>query len=223
MMKFPIKVSLSLAAHKISLILQAILGGIDVLKDKRFEKQHNSFSIDVGVAFQHAHRLTRCIVECAVIRSDSVTARNALELARSLSAKAWDDSPLQLTQIEKIGVVSARKLASAGIRSIEDFENTDAQKLDMVLSKNPPFSTTLLQRVQTFPKLFVYLRKVDPPVSCCMALPIEVNTNEAVNFQACHPQHRSFEDQRRAGISQPEAAQPLLRQSSLRLHAGRDI
>jgi len=46
-------------------------------------------------------------------------------LERSLGARAWDDSPLQLKQIEQLGIVTVRKLVNAGVSTIEELENTD--------------------------------------------------------------------------------------------------
>lgn len=91
--------------------------------------------------------------------------RHALELARSFGARVWDNSPLQMKQIEQIGVVAVRKLANAGINTIEMLEATEAHRIDMVLSKNPPFGIKLLARLNDFPKLRVSV-KMTGKVEC---------------------------------------------------------
>lgn len=106
------------------------------------------------------NRLIRCAIDCLIAREDSAAARNALELARSFGAKVWDHSPLQMKQIEQIGVVAVRKLAAAGITDIEQLEATEAPRIDMILSKNPPFGTKLLARLKEFPKLRVTMKVV---------------------------------------------------------------
>lgn len=156
--KFPIKVELLAPGHKISLIIQAVLGGFDTSHDERFANNQMQFQQDLTLVFQHIHRLIRCIIDCQLHLADSAGARNALELARSLGAKAWDDSPLQLQQLEKIGPVSCRKLIAAGIKNIEDLEHTESQKIDMILNKNPPFGALILDRLKSFPKLRISLR-----------------------------------------------------------------
>ncbi|KAJ8612735.1 hypothetical protein MRB53_037311 [Persea americana] len=83
-MKFPIKVDLALPAHKVSLIVQAALGSITVHSDKRYAVHRQQYLIDQGFIFQHIHRLVRCYIDCQLHLEDSVAARNALELARSL-------------------------------------------------------------------------------------------------------------------------------------------
>lgn len=80
---------------------------------------------------------------------------NALDLARSFGAKVWDQSPLQMKQIEQIGVVAVRKLVAAGITGIEELEFMEVHEIEMALSRNPPFGSKLLSRLKEFPKLRV--------------------------------------------------------------------
>lgn len=81
----------------------------------------------------------------------------ALMLERSLGAKAWDDSPLQMIQVPKIGVVAARKLVNARIRSIEELEAADARRIETFVGRNPPFGLEILDSLKSFPKLRVSL------------------------------------------------------------------
>ncbi|KAF2841972.1 P-loop containing nucleoside triphosphate hydrolase protein, partial [Patellaria atrata CBS 101060] len=152
-LKFPIPVDLTLPAHKVSLVIQAVLGGIDLPTNE--QKHKMQFQTEIGVVFQHVHRLIRCIIDCQLYLEDSISTRNALTLGRSLAAKVWDDSPAQLKQIEGIGNVSIIKLAKAGIRSIEALENTESHRIDMILSKHPPYGAKLLDKLKGFPKLRV--------------------------------------------------------------------
>jgi ATP-dependent DNA helicase HFM1/MER3 len=65
-----------------------------------------------------------------------------------------------MKQIEQIGVVAVRKLAAAGITDIEELETTEGPRIDMILSKNPPFGMKLLARLKEFPKLRVTMKVV---------------------------------------------------------------
>lgn len=156
--------------HKISLMIQATLGGLDFQHDEHFGKHRQQLLIDRGIIFQHVPRLVRCIIDCALHREDSIAVRNALELSRSLGARIWDDSPLQLMQIDKIGPVAARKLVGANLKTVEDLEYTESQKIDMILSKNPPFGLNVLKSLQTFPKLRISLQKIGQPVWICLTI-----------------------------------------------------
>ncbi|PGH02716.1 hypothetical protein AJ80_08813 [Polytolypa hystricis UAMH7299] len=156
--KFPIKVNIALPAHKISLVIQAELGAVDIPTGDQYQKHRLSFQQDKGLVFSHINRLIRCIIDCQLSLEDSVGSRHALELARSFGARVWDNSPVQMKQIDQVGIVAVRKLANSGINSIEALESTDAQRIDMILSKNPPFGAKLLGKLAEFPKLRVSVK-----------------------------------------------------------------
>ena len=163
-MKFPIPVDLALPAHKVSLIIQAVLGSIELSGNGSQPKMKLQHHTEQALVFQHVHRLARCIIDCALCKSDSVAARNALMLARSLAARVWDDSPLQLKQLDQIGTVAVRKLVAAGVRSIEELASVDAQRIETILGRNSPFGLRVLDHVKAFPKLRVSVRIHRQPV-----------------------------------------------------------
>ena len=153
--KFPIKVDIALPAHKVSLLLQSELGGVDFPVADQYGKHKNSYNLEKRVVLQNINRLIRCIVDCQLEKKDAVAIRHALELARSFSAKVWDNSPLQLKQLDGIGNVAVRKLANVGINSIEALETTEAHRLETTLGRHPPFGMKLLSQFEKFPKLRV--------------------------------------------------------------------
>jgi ATP-dependent DNA helicase HFM1/MER3 len=109
------------------------------------------------VIFKNIGSLIRCIIDCQIFLGDSISIHSALMLERSLGARAWDDSPLQMKQIEAIGVVAVRKLVNAGIKCIEDLEGCEPHRIESLLGRNPPFGLKVLERVRSFPKLRVSL------------------------------------------------------------------
>jgi len=163
--KFPIQVDLAQPSQKVSLIIQATLGGLDTRNDDRFRGHSTQLHAEATLIFEVINRLIRCIIDCQIQSEDSVATRNALELSRSLAAKAWDDSPLQLLQIKQTGAVAVRKLANQSIRSIEELEATEAYRIEGILSRNPPFGMQLLAELKSFPKLRVALKTIGQPVS----------------------------------------------------------
>ncbi|KAI9725928.1 MAG: Sec63 [Chrysothrix sp. TS-e1954] len=181
MTRFPIKVDLAMSAHRVSLIIQATLGGIDLKSEKRFSASMQQYLADQTFIFQHAQRFVRCIVDCQVALGDSISIRNALELERSLAARAWDDTPMQLTQLEGIGLAAVRKLANGGIASVEDLADTDALKIDMIMSRNPPFGANLLNKLKEMPKLRISLRKIGQPLTV-HGRGVALNVNAEVGF-----------------------------------------
>ncbi|KAF2089406.1 P-loop containing nucleoside triphosphate hydrolase protein, partial [Saccharata proteae CBS 121410] len=161
--KFPIPVNLDAPAHKASLVVQSILGGAELPVDEKGNTHQTQYNTDVMIIFQHAHRLIRCIIDCSLPKEDSITIRNALSLARSLSAKCWDDSPLQLKQLEGIGPVAVRKLVNANIKSIEALEATEPHRIETILSKGPAFGLKLMNMLKAFPKLRVAMKQTKMP------------------------------------------------------------
>ncbi|GIZ45559.1 hypothetical protein CKM354_000872000 [Cercospora kikuchii] len=161
-MKFPIPVNIDLTAHKVSLIIQSVLGAIDVnTEDQRHRYEYNTSRL---VIFQQAHRLIRCIIDCQLYLEDAVSARNALMLARSLSAQVWDDSPLHIKQIEGIGPVGVRKLVAAGLKSIEDVANAESGRIENAMTRNPPFGSELKKKAMAFPQLRISMKIVGEPI-----------------------------------------------------------
>lgn len=156
--RFPIKVDVSQSCHKISLLIQAELGAIDFPSGDQFQKHKFSFQQDKTLVLAHVRRLIRCVIDCQIAREDSTAILNSLELSRSFGAKVWDHSPLQMKQIEQIGVVAVRKLAASGTTSLEELEHTEPHQIEMTLSKNPPFGTKLLARLKEFPKLRISMK-----------------------------------------------------------------
>jgi ATP-dependent DNA helicase HFM1/MER3 len=161
--RFPSRTDLPTPAQKVSLVIQAVLGGVSHIADQTAHRVQ--YNIDQSLIFQHVHRLIRCIVDCQSIDKDAVGIRNSLMLSRSLAAKVWDDSPMVLQQIEQIGPVAVRKLVDAKITTMDELSSTDPGRLELVLNKASPYGMTMHRRVQTFPRLRVNLQIIGQPVS----------------------------------------------------------
>lgn len=157
--KFPIPVNLDLPAHKVSLILQSILGGVDFPDDKH----RTQYNIETSLIFQHAGRLIRCIIDCQLQLDDSVAIRNALMLARSLGARVWDDSPMQMKQIPGVGYAVVRKFCNAGVRSIEQLECQEPHRIESIMGRKPGFGLKFLDELKAFPKLRISLFQIGSP------------------------------------------------------------
>lgn len=160
--KFPLPGGLDAPAQKVSLIIQSVLGAIDLPTED--SKIRLDYTTSKSVIFSNISRLIRCIIDCQLYLEDAVTARNALALARSLGAQVWDDSPLHIKQLEGIGVVFVRKLVGAGIKSLDDLESTEPHRIEKALSRNPPYGTQLLEKAKAFPRLRVSIQMIGEPV-----------------------------------------------------------
>ncbi|KAL8829578.1 MAG: hypothetical protein Q9170_006107 [Blastenia crenularia] len=156
--KYPIKVDIALPQHKRSLIIQFELGGVDFPADEQFARFQRQFSLEKNIIFKHIHRLVRCVIDCQIHLEDAVTVRHALELARSFAARVWDNSPYQMKQVPNIGPAAVRRLANGGINSIESLEAAEPHKIEMLMSKHPPFGSRILSSLKDYPKLRVSIK-----------------------------------------------------------------
>lgn len=142
-----------------------MLGDVELPIDEISVKHRHQYDMEQALIFQHVYRLIRCVIDCQLHLGDSIGARNGLMLNRSLSARVWDDSPLQLKQIETVGAVGVRKFVNAGIKSIEDLEGVEAHLIETIMSRQPTYGLKLLSKVRAFPKLRLSLKMMGHKVS----------------------------------------------------------
>ena len=142
--------------------------------DEQYAKHKRQFNQDKAFIFDSIHRLIHCVIDCQIHLQDAVAVRHALELARSFGARVWDNSPYQMKQIPQIGLVAIRKLAVGGVNSIEALEATEPHRIEMLLSKNPPFGNKLLANLKDFPKLRVSIKMMGKEVKRGCAVIIRI-------------------------------------------------
>ena len=63
-----------------------------------------------------------------------------------------------MKQLPNLGLVAIRRLAMGGINSIEALEAVEPHRIEMLMSKNPPFGQKLLATLKDFPKLRVSVK-----------------------------------------------------------------
>ncbi|KAI4110401.1 MAG: hypothetical protein LQ345_006992 [Seirophora villosa] len=162
--RYPIKVDIALSQHKRSLIIQSELGDVEFPTDEQFRKFQRQYQQDKTIIFNHIHRLVRCVIDCQIHLQDGVIVRHSLELARSFAARVWDNSPYQLKQVPNIGSAAVRRLANGGITSIESLEASEPHRIEMLMSKHPPFGSRILASLKDFPKLRVSVKMMGKDV-----------------------------------------------------------
>ena len=149
--KWPIKETVTTAAHKISLIIQVQLGGVDLTNEKDFNRRQ--YMTEQSLLFDRIQRLVRCVVECKAYDNDAVATQNALELSRSISAQYWEHLPNQLRQVSGVGPAAVRKLVAAGITSVDSLVASDSATIERIMSRNPPYGRKVLDSLSDFPRL----------------------------------------------------------------------
>ena len=159
--RYPIKTNLATSEDKVWLIVQATLADVDMPSSREFEHCRRQYEMDGKLAFAAMSRLIRCIVDCQIYLKSGTGTKSALEVTRSLAAKVWDDSPLQMRQIHGVGPVAVRKLIGAGIMSLEELDATEPHRINVLMSRNTGFGESLHNKLRDFPKLSICLRVLD--------------------------------------------------------------
>ncbi|KAL5113379.1 ATP-dependent DNA helicase MER3 [Pleosporales sp. CAS-2024a] len=187
--RFSIPVNLDLPAHKVSLIIQAVLGSADLIWDGEFARHKSQYMAETQIVFKNVNSLIRCIIDCQISMGDSISIHSALMLERSLGSRTWDDSPLQMKQVDSIGVVGVRKFVNAGIRSLEDLEACEAHRIETLIGRNPPYGMKILETVKAFPKLRVALH-VQPTSTAKCADGVKIQVKAEIGFMNDVPPQR---------------------------------
>ncbi|KAL4748279.1 hypothetical protein BDW72DRAFT_214860 [Aspergillus terricola var. indicus] len=182
---FPIKEDIVLPAHKISLLIQSELGAVELPSGEQFQKHRFTFQQEKSIVFGHVNRVIRCIIDCQVHFEDSVTLCNALELARSLAARVWDHSPLQMKQIKKINAAAVRKLVAHGINSIVTLEESKPHLIDIALSKSQAFGMSLQKPLADFPKLRVSVKMMGKDIQPGRSVRVNLKAEIAFMNEKC--------------------------------------
>ena len=125
-----------------------------------YQKHMMTFNQDKAFVFQHVHRIVRCLIDCLTVRKDAVALKGALMLARSFSAKCWENSPNQLRQLPGVGPAAVKKFSVANIRTLEDLASIDAHKIEMIVVRNPPFGTGILRELRAIPSFSITLTQL---------------------------------------------------------------
>ncbi|KAH7879983.1 Sec63 Brl domain-containing protein [Lentinula edodes] len=139
-------------SDKILLLIQAILGGIS-LNAPEYRSNDSQPQFEAYSVFKHLPRIARAIVEVAIVRRFGAPLKYGLELVRCSIAKAWEDRPVVLRQIESIG---EKSLKASGHTS--SARQQDTLRLETLLNRRPPFGLEMLASAQEFP---VYTLRVE--------------------------------------------------------------
>lgn len=158
--KYPIKGDIKENWHKISLICQFELGGGELPNYNGAQKLYSSFQLDKMIFFKSVQRVVKFFVDCFAALGKSQSLRYALELSRCVAGKCWKESPVQLRQLEGVGVAYVRKLVSHGIKSIYELSKLDHQTIERNLSVGLARSSKIKKDSSNLPQLNVDMKAV---------------------------------------------------------------
>ncbi|RYP90480.1 hypothetical protein DL770_003391 [Monosporascus sp. CRB-9-2] len=159
----PIRETLTQIWHKVSLIVQVYLGGVELPNDKEFGHLKRQIGCEKTAIFDRLNRLVRCVVDCKAYDGDGVGTRVGLELARAIAANSWENKPTQLSQIPGFGPVTVRRWVGHGVRTVIGVADKDFLEIERIASRNPPYGKNLLKTLDSFPRLTLRVEMTDSP------------------------------------------------------------
>ncbi|KAK2466807.1 hypothetical protein APHAL10511_001065 [Amanita phalloides] len=152
-----IQVSIAFSTSELNpthLLLKAILGGIS-LNSPEYRTGDSQPHLEALAIFRHVCRITRAfaaVVEVSVVGKRGAQMKHGLELLRCLSAKAWEDRPVVLRQIEQIGEKSLKVLAENGIVTLQVLQQQPPSRIELLLNRRPPFGQEVLASMKELPQ-----------------------------------------------------------------------
>ncbi|TGJ85011.1 hypothetical protein E0Z10_g3750 [Xylaria hypoxylon] len=149
----PLRETLTLTWHKIFVIVQIYLGGVDLPAGKEINIIRQDLLRERRMVFDRLKRLIRCVVDCKAFERDGLGIQAALELGRSIEAQAWENKPAQLSQIPGFGPVAVRKWISHGIRTVLGVAGKGILDIERIASRNPPYGRQVQKALENFPQL----------------------------------------------------------------------
>ncbi|KAF8350588.1 hypothetical protein F5887DRAFT_939993 [Amanita rubescens] len=156
--RFSVK-KLEKTSDKVFIIIQAILGGVS-LNSPEYKTGDSQPHLEALAIFRHVGRITRAVIEVSVISKRGAQMKYGLELLRCLSAKAWEDRPVVLRQIEQIGEKSLKVLAENGITSLQGLLLQQPSRLELLLNRRPPFGQEVIASAQELPQYSLEIQQV---------------------------------------------------------------
>ncbi|KAK0441977.1 Sec63 Brl domain-containing protein [Armillaria borealis] len=147
-------------SDKTFLLIQAVLGGIS-LNSPEYKTGDSQPQLDAFSVFRHIPRIARAVVEVAITKKRGAQLKHGFEVLRCLTAKAWEDRPVVLRQIESIGEKSLKVLAERGITSIDILRKQDSLKLEALLNRRPPFGLEMLASAREFPSYMLKITEIE--------------------------------------------------------------
>ncbi|PWN52030.1 P-loop containing nucleoside triphosphate hydrolase protein [Violaceomyces palustris] len=180
-------------ADKVVVLIQIHLAGINVNEVNKDQNHSYNPINDSFVIFRHAPRIAKAVMDIALERRDGAMFKSAFDLCRSLNGKAWDSTPIVLKQIEGIGEKSVKILAAGGILSLSDVAQCDPRRIELLLSRQPPFGNMVVTSARSLPQfsLMVEQRRVNSPVPGEVIVTVEVTVGLSGLFRGPNRSHAS--------------------------------
>lgn len=150
--RFPFKDRIKTSEMKISILIQAVLGCIEI---NDFSLNQESIRI-----VQVAARLSKCLFELQNQIPSFNAYVNCLLFTKCLNCKLWENSKFLARQFKNVGPILGNSLANVGITSLPKIIETDPRELELITNKNPPFGSALIELASCVPQYDLFVQQI---------------------------------------------------------------
>ncbi|XP_055949652.1 probable ATP-dependent DNA helicase HFM1 [Argiope bruennichi] len=165
--RFPLQGKIKTRAMKINCLTQATFGCLPISEP--------AFNQDIAKIFRSGIRVAQCLAEYLTFDTKGFSILyNAVLLAKCFKARLWENSKHVARQLDKIGVTLSTVLVNAGISSFESLANTNPRELELILNRNPPFGSILIDNVKHLPNYGIEAEQSFSNKSACASICINV-------------------------------------------------
>lgn len=136
------------------ILIQACIGGSNLadFDSKSAKGKPHNVNQDTSLIMKNANRLGKGtiildklgMVNIFLAKADYNSSISALHIAQAVQCKMWNYSSNKLSQVEGIGPQYTRLLAKAGIDTFRALSSAEPSKIEMLLTRNPPFGTRVI-------------------------------------------------------------------------------
>ncbi|XP_041453765.1 probable ATP-dependent DNA helicase HFM1 [Lytechinus variegatus] len=172
--RYPMNGKIKTNDMKVNCLIQATLGSIPI--------QEFALNQDCYKIFRAGQRLTRCLTEYLMTRTEFKALLNAVITSKCIQAKLWENSKYVARQLEKIGPTMSNALVHAGLDTFEKLENKNPRELELIVNRHPPFGNQIVEAVSHLPKYDVSIEQISKysPVKAELNITVCLQNHEKV-------------------------------------------
>ncbi|UKZ59738.1 uncharacterized protein TrAtP1_001036 [Trichoderma atroviride] len=145
--------------QKVSLLVQ-----IDLLRtgwpNKISANARKELLKESGRIYTVLDNVLRCLADILGEREDGRGVTVTLDVLRSVKAKIWEGTDMELLQVDGIGAAKMKRLVDAGVKTIKQLAGLEFYHIERLLSRNPPFGHQMIHQLSGFPLLHLHLGAV---------------------------------------------------------------
>lgn len=167
--------------QKVSLLVQ-----IDLLRtgwpNKISSNARKELLRESGRIYNVLDSVLRCLADILGEREDGRGVTVTLDVLRSVKAKVWEGTDMELLQVDGIGAAKMKRLVDAGVKTIKQLAGLEFYHIERLLSRNPPFGYQMVHQLSGFPLLYLHL---DAVPRCTFPQDDRQNTTTSVPHSPC--------------------------------------